>query len=50
LQDRPTDRGYQENLSNHPTVLLSEDEGAERIGKRDAERSISGEYARAERK
>ena len=46
----PTDRDYQEDLSNHPAVLLSKDKGAERTGKRDVERNISGEYARAERK
>jgi hypothetical protein len=50
LQKRPTDRDYQEYLSNHPTVLLSKDRGVERIGKRDDERSISGVYTRAERK
>jgi hypothetical protein len=33
---------FQENLSNHPAVLLSKDRGIERIGKRDDERSISG--------
>lgn len=46
----PTDREYQEYLSNRPTVLLSKGSGIERIGKRDAERSISGIYVRAKRK
>ena len=46
----PLTGANQENLSNHPTVLLSKDRGVERIGKRDAERSISGIYIRAERK
>ena len=46
----PLTGAFQENLSNHPTVLLSKDRGVERIGKRDAERSISGDYTRAERK
>jgi hypothetical protein len=50
LSNHPaTDRGYQEYLSNHPAVLLSKDRGIERTGKRDAERSISGVYTRAER-
>ncbi len=34
--------------SNHPAVLLSKDRGIERTGKRDAERSISGVYTRAD--
>ena len=46
----PTDRGYQEYLSNRPAVLLSKGRGAERTGKRDIERNISGVCARAERK
>jgi len=50
LQKSPTDREYQEYLSNRPAVLLSKDRGIERTGKRDAERSISGVYVRAERK
>jgi hypothetical protein len=33
LQKRPTDRDYQEYLSNRPAVLLSKDRGVERIGK-----------------
>jgi hypothetical protein len=41
---------FQENLSSRPPVLLFKDRGIERIGKRDDERSISGDYTRAERK
>ena len=50
LDKDPLTGAYQENLSNHPAVLLSKDRGIERIGKRDDERSISGDYTRAERK
>ena len=46
----PLTGANQEYLPNHPTVLLSKDRGVERIGKRDDEKSISGDYTRAERK
>jgi len=46
----PPTGAAREYLSNRPTVLLSNDRGVERIGKRDDERSISGDYTRAERK
>jgi hypothetical protein len=48
LQNWSTDRGYQENLSNHLTVLLSMDKGVERIRKRGVERNTSGVYTGAE--
>jgi hypothetical protein len=47
-RDDPPTGAIQEYLSNHPTVLLFNDKGVERIGKRDVERNISGVYTRAE--
>ena len=44
----PLTGAFQENLSNHPAVLLTKDRGIERTGKRDVERNISGVYTRAE--
>ncbi|MFA5302175.1 MAG: hypothetical protein WC395_05770 [Bacteroidales bacterium] len=49
-QRRATGRGQQWNLPNHSKVLLSNDRGIERIGKRGDERSTSGVCTRAERK
>ena len=46
----PLTRAFQENLSNHPAMLLSKDRSIERTGKRDVKRNISGVYTRAERK
>ena len=46
----PPTGAVREYLSNRPTVLLSNDRGVERIGKRDDERSVSGVCTRAERK
>ena len=48
-QRRATGRSQQGNLPNHPAVLLSNDRGVERTGKRGDERSTSGVYTRAER-
>ena len=50
ITDWPTDRGFQEYLSNYPTVLLHNGRGVERIGKRGVERNTSGKCIRAERK
>ncbi|MFA5228757.1 MAG: hypothetical protein WC446_03285 [Candidatus Paceibacterota bacterium] len=47
---RATGRCQQGNLPNHPTVLLSNDRGVERNGKRGDERNTSGVCTRAEQK
>ena len=46
----PPARGCQENLPNYPTVLLFNDRGIERIGKREVERNLSSVCVRVERK
>jgi len=48
--DPPTGTNPEASGSNYPTVLLPNGRGAEQLGKREDERSLSGVYARAERK